>query len=59
MNTGLVDGILLYAMTDEDEPVNVNYILNGNRIGVRTIDLNMKFMYIRKQLDDIIKEWIH
>jgi len=55
--TGLVDGILLYAMTDED-PINFDYILNGNRIGVRTLDLNMKFIFIKKQLNDIINEWI-
>ena len=55
---GMVDGILLYAKTDEGILLNQDYKLSGNRIGIRTLDLNMSFANIRKQLDAIVDEWI-
>jgi len=55
--TGLVDGILLYAKTDEGISLNQDYELSGNRIGIRTLDLNMSFESIKKQLDVIVEEW--
>jgi 5-methylcytosine-specific restriction enzyme subunit McrC len=54
--TGLVGGILLYAKTSEDSSINQDYELSGNRISVRTLDLNMSFAHIRKQLDRLIEE---
>ena len=56
--TGLVDGILLYAKTDEEIALNQDYEMGGNRIGVRTLDLNMSFANIRKQLDAIVEQWV-
>ena len=51
--TGDVSGMLLYAKTDEDTPPSGSYSMDGNKIMVRTLDLNCDFAKIRKQLDDI------
>jgi len=57
--TGLVDGLLLYAQTDEDIIPNTTYELGGNRISVRTLDLGMDFTGIKKQLGGIVDEWLN
>ena len=57
-HTGLIEGLLLYAKTDEVISINQNYMIGGNIIGVRTLDLNMSFASIRKQLDNIAEDWI-
>ena len=45
--------MLLYAKTDEEiQPDNV-YQMHGNQITVRTLDLNLPFAEIAKQLDEI------
>lgn len=45
--------MLLYAKTEElIQPDNV-YQMHGNQITVRTLDLNLPFADIAKQLDDI------
>ena len=54
---GSVSGLLLYAKTDEDITPNNEYKLNGNSFKVMTLDLNLPFEAIAKQLDDIITEW--
>ncbi len=52
-----VSGMLLYAKTDEEiYPQNV-YRMSGNRIEVRTLDLNADFSQIRAQLDGIAKTY--
>ncbi len=49
-----VSGMLLYARTkDEIQPDNV-YRMHGNRISVKTLDLNKEFSVIEQQLADII-----
>ena len=52
--TGMVDGMLLYAKTQEevvpDGKVNYN---TGNTIYVKTLDLNQKFEGIKAQLDKL------
>ena len=49
-----VSGMILYAKTDEDiQPDNV-YVMHGNKITVKTLDLNVPFEYISKQLDEIV-----
>lgn len=53
-NTGNVSGMLLYAKTDELVLPNNNYIMGGNAISVKTLDLDCDFVEIRKQLDDIV-----
>ena len=51
-----VSGMLLYAKTDEElQPDNI-YQMSGNKISVRTLDLNQEFPEIAKQLDDIAAE---
>lgn len=50
-----VSGMLLYAKTDEEiYPDNV-YQMSGNQITVRTLDLNLPFAEIARQLDEIVK----
>ena len=49
----IVSGMLLYAKTDEGVTLNNEYQMSGNRIGIRTLDLNQEFVEIRRQLDEI------
>lgn len=53
-STGKVSGLLLYAKTDEDISPELSVLIGGNRISVRTLDLNRPFTHISKQLDDIV-----
>jgi 5-methylcytosine-specific restriction enzyme subunit McrC len=55
-HTGKVDGMLLYARPENDLQPNEAPIQlkTGNRIMVRTLNLNQEFKEITKQLDDII-----
>jgi len=56
-NTGLVDGMLLYAKTDNYRIQNINCDLNGNRISVKTLDLSNDFSLIENQLNSLINDW--
>ena len=49
-----VSGMLLYARTCESIQPDSDYIMSGNKISVKTLDLNQEFDVIRNQLDDII-----
>ena len=49
----VVSGMLLYAKTDEEIYPEHEYSMSGNRIAVRTLDLNRNFDSIRGQLDAI------
>lgn len=51
-----VSGMLLYAKTDEIIQPNQIYHMSGNKISVRTLDLNQPFKEIANQLDNIVKE---
>lgn len=51
-----VAGMLLYAKTDEDVQPDGTYLMSGNRISVRTLDLNLPFDDIKAQLDTIAQE---
>lgn len=51
-----VSGLLLYAGTDEELQPNGTYLMSGNRISVRTLDLDKPFETIRASLDDIVVE---
>lgn len=54
-NEHTVSGMILYAKTDEEiYPDNV-YQMSGNRITVRTLDLNLPFTEIAEQLNTIAK----
>lgn len=52
-----VAGMLLYAETEEEIQPEQKYMMSGNRISVRTLDLNLDFAEIRKQLDTIVFEY--
>jgi len=51
-----VSGMLLYAKTDEDLLPNNTYQMSGNKISVRTLDLDCSFQQIAAQLDAIAHE---
>ena len=51
-----VSGMLLYARTDEAVQPDGTYQMSGNRISVRTLDLNCDFSEISAQLDAIAAE---
>ena len=53
---GEVSGMLLYAKTDEEIYPNNEYQMSGNKITVRTLDLNCDFDAIAAQLDNIVQQ---
>lgn len=56
MKGGEVSGMLLYAKTDEEIYPNNEYQMSGNKITVRTLDLNCEFENIAAQLDEIAQK---
>ena len=56
---GEVSGMLLYAKTDEETYPNNEYQMSGNKITVRTLDLNCEFENIAAQLDEIAQKHFH
>lgn len=52
--TGNVSGMLLYARTNESIQPDNDYIIGGNKISVKTLDLNCDFEVIKKQLSTVI-----
>ncbi|MCL1876091.1 MAG: 5-methylcytosine-specific restriction endonuclease system specificity protein McrC, partial [Synergistaceae bacterium] len=57
-HSGDVSGVLLYAKTDEEITPDNSYLMDGNRISVKTLDLDKDFARIREQLDRIAEEWL-
>ncbi|MDE5977322.1 MAG: 5-methylcytosine-specific restriction endonuclease system specificity protein McrC [Turicibacter sp.] len=53
--TGDVSGMLLYAKPEEDILSNNGYRMSGNKISVKTLDLNCDFNEIANQLNNIVK----
>lgn len=51
-----VGGMLLYARTNEAVQPDQSYMMSGNRIEVRTLDLNREFRETAAQLDEIAAE---
>lgn len=51
-----VSGMLLYAKTDDDAQPEGEFLMSGNRISVRTLDLNQTFPLIAASLDSIAKD---
>ena len=49
-----VSGMLLYAKTDDEIQPDNSYQMHGNRISVKTLDLNKPFEEIASQIDDIV-----
>ena len=56
--SGKVSGMLLYAKTDEDLVPNGEYMMSGNKIIVRTLDLNKEFKFISEDLNSIAESLI-
>lgn len=52
-----VSGMLLYAMTNQNIQPNSDYVMSGNKISVKTLDLNKEFIFIKNQLDDIVNDY--
>lgn len=53
---GEVAGMLLYAKTDEEIYPDNEYKMSGNKVTVRTLDLNRDFADIAFQLDAIVQQ---
>lgn len=51
-----VSGMLLYAGTDELNP-DSDYKMDGNRIRVKTLNLDCDFQEVKKQLNGFIEDW--
>lgn len=52
-----VAGMLLYARTDEMIQPDAEYHMSGNKISVKTLDLNCEFQVIANQLNAIAEEY--
>ena len=50
---GEVSGLLLYAKTEDDRTLDFTYQMSGNRISVKTLDLDCDFAEIARQLNGI------
>ena len=56
---GEVDGMLLYAKTEEEiTPDGQIHLNDGNVISFKTLDLNHDFLHIKKQLNNLISDYI-
>lgn len=56
-NTGKVAGMLLYAKTQEQITPSNKYLMGGNAVWVRTLDLNLPFTQITDQLEKIVEDY--
>ena len=54
-NPHKVSGMLLYARTDETIQPDSDYQMSGNKISIRTLDLNCEFSVIAAQLNKIVE----
>ena len=48
---------ILYANTDGDNP-DKDYLMDGNKISVKTLDLDCDFVDVKKQLNAIVGTWL-
>lgn len=53
-----VSGMLLYAKTDEEFQPDGIYMMSGNSISVKTLDLGVSFAEIKGQLDGIVNNFV-
>ena len=51
-----VSGLLLYARTADEIQPDGDFSMSGNKISVKTLDLNQPFEMIAKQLNQIAEE---
>ncbi len=52
-----ISGMLLYARTTSEIQADSDYVMSGNKISVKTLDLNQDFKKIRLQLGSIAKNF--
>ena len=52
-----VSGMLLYARTRDKVQPDHDYMMSGNKISVKTLDLNTDFDIIKEQLDNIAYDY--
>ena len=55
--THRVSGMLLYAKTDEDVYPENEYSMSGNKVEVRTLDLDVDFEMLKMQLNSIVEKY--
>ena len=53
-HSGNVSGVLLYANTDEEIVPDNDYMISGNHISVKTLNLNTDFHAIQNQLSKLV-----
>lgn len=53
-----VSGMLLYARTNESVQPDSDYVMSGNKISVKNLDLNQDFDVIKNQLDKIVEDYL-
>ncbi len=56
-HTGRVSGVLLYAHTDEEIQPDSAYIMDGNAISLKSINLNVEFKFIAAKLESLCKSF--
>ena len=49
--------MILYAKTEEEIQPDNQFMMHGNRINVKTLDLNRPFAEIAKQLNEIAEDF--
>ncbi len=54
----VISGMLLYARTSESIQPDSDYVMSGNKISVKTLDLNQEFNVIKEQLDMIVNKYL-
>ena len=52
-----VAGMILYAKTEEEIQPDNKFMMHGNRISVKTLDLNRPFAEIAQQLNEIAEDY--
>jgi 5-methylcytosine-specific restriction enzyme subunit McrC len=55
--SGDVAGVLLYAKTDEVVTPDGDFIMGGNRIGLKSLDLSQEWVVITSQLE-MLCSWL-
>lgn len=52
-----ISGMLLYARTTSEIQPDSDYVMSGNKISVKTLDLNQDFSLIKEQLDSFVYDY--
>ena len=52
-----ISGMPLYARATERIRLDSDYVMSGNRISVKNLDLNQDFETIKLQLDNLVEDY--